>query len=275
MANDLYYIPLDIGAWLKDTSCVSMDTQGCLLNLIFKLWDSKAKGLLLISFSQLSILWRKTPEECHKIIAEIQQNDLLNVEFLPENMVKFESRKMLKSASKSLKMSANGKLGGRPKKAIEKQTESKLKTKTKQNPNYNSNFNSNYKSENKRKEGAGEKQNFAPEIITYLNELNGTNFRTDTKATCRLIDQRIGEGYTVQELKEIVEYKIAEWKGTDQEKWLQPDTLFNGEKCAKYRNQVQAAKDKGMSISQIKGKGKVKPDMGELIKLAHQKSQFT
>lgn len=165
MANDLYYIPLDIGAWLKDTSCVSMDTQGCLLNLTFKLWDSKAKGLLSISFSQLSILWRKTPEECQKTIAEIQENDLLNVTFLPENMVKFESRRMTKKAAKSLKMSENGKLGGRPKKAKENQAESKLKAKTKQNPNYNSY--SDYKVE-KGKRGTGEKTKTTAQIAFDL-----------------------------------------------------------------------------------------------------------
>lgn len=92
------------------------------------------------------------------------------------------------------------------------------------------------------------------ETIQYLNELNGTNLRTDTKATCRLIEQRFAEGYTVTELKEIIEYKVAEWRGTEWEKYLQPDTLFNGEKCAKYRNQVQNAKDKGLTASQIKAK---------------------
>lgn len=107
------------------------------------------------------------------------------------------------------------------------------------------------------------------EIIEYLNELNGTNFRTDTKATVRLIDQRIGEGYSIQELKEIIEYKIAEWKGTEWDRFLQPDTLFNGEKCAKYRNQVQAAKDKGLTANQIKGKnGKTSLDKDEVMRMA-------
>jgi uncharacterized phage protein (TIGR02220 family) len=110
----------------------------------------------------------------------------------------------------------------------------------------------------KVKGGTGEKQKpphpGVIEVIQHLNTLNGTNLRTDTKATCRLIEQRFGEGYTVTELKEIIEYKVAEWRGTEWDKYLQPDTLFNGEKCAKYRNQVQNAKDKGLTASQIKAK---------------------
>lgn len=108
------------------------------------------------------------------------------------------------------------------------------------------------------------------EVIQHLNELNGTNLRTDTKATVRLIEQRFAEGYTLTELKEIVEYKVAEWKSTEMEKYLQPDTLFNGEKCAKYRNQVQAAKDKGLTAQQIKGNGSnnsklYKDDLGQRV----------
>lgn len=154
--SKLYYIPLEIGAWVKDTSCVGMEVQGCLLNLIFKLWDSDDKGRLSISFSQLAILFKKTPEECKKIVAEIAENTLLNVEILPDGRVKFESRRMLKEAAKSLTLSANGKKGGRGRKANQKQTKSKLKAKGKQIPDYDYNSHSNYTID--MKGGAGGKQ---------------------------------------------------------------------------------------------------------------------
>lgn len=131
----------------------------------------------------------------------------------------------------------------------------------------------------KQKGGMGEKQKpihpGVVEVIKYLNELNGTNFRTDTKATVKLIEQRFAEGFPISELKEIIEYKVAEWKGTPQDKWLQPDTLFNGENCAKYRNQVQAAKDKNLSISQIRARPsnapKSREEMMEEFRIAQAK----
>lgn len=117
------------------------------------------------------------------------------------------------------------------------------------------------------------------EVIQYLNKLNGTNFRTDTKQTVKLIEQRFAEGFPIQELKEIIEYKVAEWKGTKDDKWLQPDTLFNGENCAKYRNQVQAAKDKNLSISQIRARPsnapKTRDEMMEEFRIAQAKKYAT
>lgn len=131
----------------------------------------------------------------------------------------------------------------------------------------------------KSKGGVGERQKpihpGVTEVIQYLNELNGTNFRTDTKATVKLIEQRFAEGFPISELKEIIEYKVAEWKGTTQEKWLQPDTLFAAENCAKYRNQVQAAKDKKMSITQIRARPsnapKTRDEMMEEFRIAQAK----
>ena len=112
------------------------------------------------------------------------------------------------------------------------------------------------------------------ELIGYLNELNGTRFRVDTKETNKLIVQRIEGGYPVEELRDIIEYKVAEWKGTDKEKWLQPDTLFAADNCAKYRNQVQAAKDKKMSITQIRARPngpKSRDEMMEEFRIAQAK----
>lgn len=263
------YIPLYIGDWEQDTNCISLEAEGALLKIIFKLWKADDKGRLLIGFNQLSILLKNSPENCRKIVSELAENGILNVEFRAENSVFFESRRMLKDIAKSLAMSENGRQGGRPKKANQKQTKSQPKAKEK--PNADNEYENDIDNESvngNKKGGTGEKQKpphpGVIEVIQYLNELNGTNLRTDTKATVRLIQQRFSEGYTLTELKEIIEYKIAEWRGTDQEKWIQPDTLFNGEKCAKYRNQVQAAKDKGLTASQIKGNNNPKLNKDDL-----------
>ncbi len=130
----------------------------------------------------------------------------------------------------------------------------------------------------KEKKGETQKsktEQAAFELISYLNELNGTRFRYDTKETNKLIGQRISAGYPIQELREIIEYKVAEWKGTPNDKWLQPDTLFAAENCAKYRNQVQAAKDKSLSISQIRARTsnapKSRAEMEEEFRIAQAK----
>jgi uncharacterized protein YdaU (DUF1376 family) len=129
--SKLPYIPLYVGDWLKDTDCISLECEGALLKLIFKMWESKEKGILLsISFSQLSILFKKSEEITRNIIAEMHENNILDIEFMPENRVKIQSRRMVREANKSLKLSENGKKGGRPAKE-KKQIESKTKANSK------------------------------------------------------------------------------------------------------------------------------------------------
>ena len=121
------YIPLYIGDWEKDTNTISLEAEGALLKLIFKLWDSADKGQLTVSFQQLSILLKKGQDLSLKILKELHENRVLDMEFLPNESVKIKSRRMLKDIEKSRVASENGKLGGRPKKAKQKLTESKTK----------------------------------------------------------------------------------------------------------------------------------------------------
>jgi uncharacterized phage protein (TIGR02220 family) len=257
------YIPLYIGDWQRDTGCLTLEAEGALLKLIFKLWDSPQRGRLSISFSRLSILLKKSVLETQNIVSELQENDVLNIEFLQDNTVKIESRRMLKEADKSLKASANGKKGGRPKKANQKLTESELKANTKRITDNDIDIESDNEIKNeKEKGGMGEKGLIAQNVIEYLNQLSGRKFLITNQLYLRRIIQRLREGYTELQLREIIEYKVAEWKGSEMEKHLQPDTLFNKEKCNKYRDQVQHAKDKGFTIHDIKPKKNGSPNEG-------------
>lgn len=137
------YIPIYLGDWLKDTDCLSLEAEGALLRILFKLWESKTPGRLSFSFSQLSFSFRKSEEITRKIVAELAENQVLNIIFEGENRVFFESRRMVRDFGKSLIYSENGKKGGRPKKQIESKPETKLKPKTNQIPdNDNDNDNS-------------------------------------------------------------------------------------------------------------------------------------
>lgn len=65
------------------------------------------------------------------------------------------------------------------------------------------------------------------EIVAYLNQRVGKNFKTNTKGTQRLINARLNEGYTVSDLKRVIDMKAAQWQGTEMDKYLQPSTLFS------------------------------------------------
>lgn len=81
-------------------------------------------------------------------------------------------------------------------------------------------------------------------VINYLNQKAGTNYRATTKKTMNLINVRIGEKFTEEDFYKVIDNKISEWKGTDFEKYLRPETLF-GTKFENYLNQKVGAKGGG------------------------------
>lgn len=85
-------------------------------------------------------------------------------------------------------------------------------------------------------------QEKAQEIIARLNEQAGTDFKPTTKATQRHIAARIGEGYTVADLKTVVDHKSKEWRDDAKMfRYLRPITLFASEKFESYLQEAKAA----------------------------------
>lgn len=248
-----WYIPLDMGDWTQDTDALTLEAEGALLRIIFKLWKAPEKGRLIFAFDSLSRIIKKAPSEARKIIQELQQNDILNIEFLDGDQVKIESRRMLKEAALSAARSESGKLGGRPK----KQTKNKKKAKQKQIPEYDYDYNSDYDSDSSSELDSSSGENFNSEItqvIEHLNALADRRFHPNNTMYARQIAARFKDGYTLEELLDIVALKVKEWKGTEMEQYLQPDTLFNKTKCNKYRDQVAQAKRTGkVNTSKVVG----------------------
>lgn len=80
------------------------------------------------------------------------------------------------------------------------------------------------------------------EIIDYMNRKIGANYRYETNSTQKHITARLKEGYTLEDFQTVIDKKTAEWKGTDMEKYLRPETLF-GTKFESYLNAKTSKKD--------------------------------
>lgn len=87
----------------------------------------------------------------------------------------------------------------------------------------------------------------AREIVAYLNAATGKAYKPTTPKTRKLIANRLGEGFTVDDFKKVINRKCAEWLGTDMEKFLRPETLF-GTKFEGYLNQRDAKGGGGYDI---------------------------
>lgn len=93
-------------------------------------------------------------------------------------------------------------------------------------------------------------------IIARLNEKTGANYKPTSKATQRLINARLAEGYTVEEFFTVIDKKCSEWSGDEKmERYLRPETLF-GNKFENYLNapavQQKVYGSNGVAVNQNK-----------------------
>lgn len=69
------------------------------------------------------------------------------------------------------------------------------------------------------------------EILNFLNEKTGKHYTTRSKASVKMITERLKEGYTVDEFKSVIQNKTDAWLNNPEMKvYLRPETLF----CAKH-----------------------------------------
>lgn len=75
------------------------------------------------------------------------------------------------------------------------------------------------------------------EIIDYLNLVTKSKYKYTTSSTKRLINARLNEGFSVDDFKQVIDTKNAQWSNDNKMKeYLRPETLF-GSKFESYLNQ--------------------------------------
>lgn len=74
------------------------------------------------------------------------------------------------------------------------------------------------------------------EVIGYLNRRAGTGYKPTTANTRKLVKARLKEGFTVEDMKLVIDKKCADWlNNRDMAQYLRPETLF-GPKFESYLN---------------------------------------
>ena len=74
-------------------------------------------------------------------------------------------------------------------------------------------------------------------IIDYFNQKVGTRYTYRNKKINGLVSARLGEGFTVEDFKTVIDNKVADWTGTEWEKYLKPTTLFAPSHFKDYLNE--------------------------------------
>lgn len=73
-------------------------------------------------------------------------------------------------------------------------------------------------------------------MVAHLNEVCGTAYKPTTDKTRRCIKARAAEGFAEADFFKVIDTKASQWKGTDMERYLRPETLF-GTKFEGYLNE--------------------------------------
>lgn len=74
------------------------------------------------------------------------------------------------------------------------------------------------------------------EVINHLNQRAGTHYKATTANTRKLVKARLKEGFTIEDMKLVIDKKCADWlNNPEMVKFLRPDTLF-GNKFEGYLN---------------------------------------
>lgn len=85
-----------------------------------------------------------------------------------------------------------------------------------------------------------DEESSAIEVLEYLNskivgdDKNRKGFSTKSSANKKFINARLAEGYTVDDLKVVIDIMYKEWSNTKYDIYLRPETLFNPTKFAGY-----------------------------------------
>lgn len=101
------------------------------------------------------------------------------------------------------------------------------------NVNDNVNVNGNVNVSDSFEAGSDGPDSLSSLLISYLNEKGGTNYIV-TAAVVQRIGELLDSGYTVDDMKSVIDKKVSEWKDSDKMRgYLRPRTLF-GDKFEEY-----------------------------------------
>lgn len=87
-----------------------------------------------------------------------------------------------------------------------------------------------------------ENREIAKKVLEYLNQKAGNNFKP-VDSNISMINARLEEGYKYEDFVKVVDVKYSEWKYTDYEKYIRPNTLFCKSHFDNYLNQKEEIRE--------------------------------
>lgn len=242
------WMPLYVSDYLSDTLCLTIEEHGIYFILMLHYWK---RGKLTDNMEKLRLLTKLPVEKLpvlEGVLDEYFEHNATDCIYTNKRL----EAELEKAKARRETASANGKKGGRPKNNPEKTnglTGGFQSGKAKANPEKSSSP-SPSPSPTIKKEYIEQ----AKGIIDYLNFKSNKNFKGGQK-DLEKIATRLST-FSVEELKKVIDNKVAEWKNDDKMKtYLRPQTLFlNDERVDSYLNQTVASSQQQQTHNVLNGK---------------------
>lgn len=65
------------------------------------------------------------------------------------------------------------------------------------------------------------------DIVNFLNQATGKNYKTNSVINRKFITQRLNDGFTIDDFMQVISVKSTNWLGSKMEQFLRPETLFS------------------------------------------------
>lgn len=179
---------------------------------------------------------------CSEIIKSLEKKGYITIEYVYQQRSKAISKRVIKCVRKIDE-------GIREIDNPTRKTEEGYSEKCEDN---NTSFSNTFNNTSNKKDIV-EQSSTAPipyeEIVQYLNQKTGKNFKSTSKATQRHIKARFTDGFVLDDFKQVIDNKCGDWlRDRKMKEYLRPETLF-GTKFESYLNSKSTtAKPKGPYI---------------------------
>lgn len=88
-------------------------------------------------------------------------------------------------------------------------------------------------------------------VVAHINAACGTSFRTSSSATKRLVSGRLRDGYTVEDMVDVIDVKTGQWlHDRRMRKYLRPETLLAPTKFEGYLQEARATRARAGNMAE-------------------------
>lgn len=225
----MHYYRFNIPDWTLHTAHLSPEEEGVYFRLVNFYYDTE----------------HPIPEETQSVIRRLRLGS--HMETVSEILAEFFTLKdgewhhkrcdleLEAYHAKAEQNRLNGRRGGRPSKSKTQKKPKKTQSVISGNPNETLTNNHKPLTNNQLIKTPSPENEAADRVITALNQQAGKRYRL-TENNRKPIKARMADGFTEADCLHVVANRVSRWKGTEQDEYLRPETLFRQRNFEGYLN---------------------------------------